>query len=304
MTIIHNLLLRPSQMTEAERLAGRFMRAPDHGAFDDDERGLDNGDDDGDDTDQSGDDTDLGDDAEGERREDGSDPSEDDEDAPSNREGRNGYERRIARLTRRLREAEERLRERTGDGDREERREQPRRRDPNAEPQLADYDTYEEYVKDLARYEARNLTREERQREENARSEREFRKRMSEGKKAFSDWDSVVTEDVEITTHMARAIREEDNPAAVIYYLGENPDEADEIAELPPLKQALRIAKIAAKLDTGKSKDTREAKRTSSAPDPIRPVRSNKAGVVEKDYDKMTPAEFMRVRNAELRGKR
>ena len=124
-------------------------------------------------------------------------------------------------------------------------------------------------------------------------------------KKAYKDWDDVVTDDVQISTAMQSAIKESDIPADILYYLGENPDEAERILELPAGKQALAIGKIEAKLeksDSNKSGGDRNANRQQSrAPDPIKPTSGN-GGKLKKTYEEMSYGEFAAARARETRG--
>jgi hypothetical protein len=77
---------------------------------------------------------------------------------------------------------------------------------------------------------------------------------------------------------MAETIKASDIGPDLAYWLGSNPKEADRISRLSPLLQAREIGKIEAKLSFDPPK-----KKTTSAPEPIRPVgaRTANPGVID-----------------------
>lgn len=292
----------PFAMSPAERVAGRYMRGPDHpasGGSDDDDSDdldLDGGDDDDQDDDQSGHDTDDGE-SDQEDDEDDSEPSDDDDDGGKRKPSRNGYEKRIAKLTRRAKDAEAELARVRGT-----KREEPKTppKTPEGKPKLADFDNYEDWIEALTDYKADERVKKSKAEESRDREESEFLKRFNAGRKAFKDWDNVVDDDVEITNHMQSAIKSSDFPADIVYYLGKHPQEAEKIADLPAAKQALAIGKIEARIEARKAGD--KGKTTSSAPDPITPTKT-KGKAITRDYDKMSYADFAAQRRREETGK-
>lgn len=90
-------------------------------------------------------------------------------------------------------------------------------------------------------------------------------------------------------TPFIEAVLDADNPAAVLKYLGDNPEEAEELADLTPAQLGRRIAKLEIQIAGAK-------KTTSAAPTPIRPVGGNHAGPSEPDPDK-DPAAWIQARN-------
>ena len=77
---------------------------------------------------------------------------------------------------------------------------------------------------------------------------------------------------------MAETIKASDLGPDLAYWLGSNPKEADRISRLSPLLQAREIGKIEAKITAEPVQ-----KKTSTAPDPIRPVtaRAVNSGVTD-----------------------
>lgn len=305
-------------MSPAERAMGRYMRAPDgHDGGDDtggddcdfeadtvgnDDEGLDNPGDDGfDGEQQDGEDPDG---EEGEQERPG-EPEEGGDDDDGEQPLPKGVQRRIDRLTRRLREAETALR---GRGE-PQRREQPSKarsddQGGDKKPLVTDFDTYEEYIEAIADWKAEQRIQAAEAKRTTESAESAFKQRFAEGRKKFADFDRVVTDDVEITGAMTAAIKETDDPAGVIYFLGKNPDEADRIASLSPAKQTLEIGKIEdriarqAKQRQGAGNET--SRRTSRAPEPIKPVRAGGRGAPAKAIEEIDDVdEFIRRRNKE-----
>ena len=70
-------------------------------------------------------------------------------------------------------------------------------------------------------------------------------------------------------TPLGEAILDSDDPAAVLHYLGNNPDAAADLHGLSAIQVARRIARI--ELDLGKAKEPKQ----SNAPKPITPVKAS-----------------------------
>lgn len=110
---------------------------------------------------------------------------------------------------------------------------------------------------------------------------------------------NAVAEEVPFTdrkgapTPFVEAVLEADNPAALLHYLGQNPDEAAKFAGLSPAQTGRLLAKLEVQME-------REAKaKTSAAPKPLEPVKP--AASQEKDLADMSYAEFVKARKAQLK---
>lgn len=69
-------------------------------------------------------------------------------------------------------------------------------------------------------------------------------------------------------TPLMEAVFESDSPAAVLHYLGKNPDIAADLVDLTPAQLTRRLVRIEAEMhEAGKTK-------TSSAPKPLQPVKA------------------------------
>lgn len=117
-----------------------------------------------------------------------------------------------------------------------------------------------------------------------------------EGRSKFKDFDSslgtVIEEAGELIhpngrpTAIGAAILESDTPAALIDFLGKNPDLASELEGLTPTQLGRRIERIEAQMKAA------VAKPVSKASEPISPIKGG-AGNVVKSLDKMSMDEYM-----------
>jgi flagellar motor protein MotB len=90
----------------------------------------------------------------------------------------------------------------------------------------------------------------------------------------------------EVSKDFLEVVTDMDEGHKVLNYLGANPDEADAILSLPPLKQARALAKLEASISKPAS-----APPVSKAPPPISPVGSKAAPVVPDSF--ATTADYI-----------
>lgn len=91
-------------------------------------------------------------------------------------------------------------------------------------------------------------------------------------------------------TPLMKVAMEAEDPAALLYHLGKNPDVAAELVDLPPTQLARRLDRI--------ERDIAQAgKKVSSAPRPLTPVRAQ--GSATKDPSQMSDAEWRAYRLAQ-----
>lgn len=223
-----------------------------------------------------------------------------------------GFQKRIRELTREYREAERRAAEaekRAAFLDGQLQARQPAKTSDAAsstEPSALkpeDFASYDDYI--IAKAEARieqrrkqeedRRTQEQRKRDNDADAERirgAIRKAVDQARDQYPDFDDVVSgADVTVTEPMARYLAESEKTAGLMYWLGQNDEEARRISALPPYKQARELARIEfTKLDA-------TPKRTvSAAPTPAKTVAAQGGGV--KDPSKMSYSEFKAWRDA------
>lgn len=141
--------------------------------------------------------------------------------------------------------------------------------------------------------------RQEQERKAIANAQEEVRQRhqarVDAALERYPDFHEVAeSPSVKVSIPMAHAILHSDMGADVQYYLGANPDEAARIVKLAPPLQLVELGKIEAKL-TVKAEATppkRPEPQLSSAPPPIRPLKSGEGSPVVKDPGTMTMDEY------------
>ena len=200
-----------------------------------------------------------------------------------------------------------------------ERGEQPRN-DPPAKPaesgepkreQFADYESFIEaraewraeqaVEKKLAKKEEEAKTRTAT--EQQLKQAEEFKKRTKDSAKDLEDFDEVMAEatdspDKPVSRLFADPINECENPAAVLYHLAKNPEEAERIASMGAAKQAREIWALEQKLKAGPP-----PKKPSSAPAPITPV-GGKGNATDDEPDPGNTKAWIAWRNRQVAKKR
>ncbi|WP_337053998.1 hypothetical protein [Pseudoxanthomonas sp. USHLN014] len=135
-------------------------------------------------------------------------------------------------------------------------------------------------------------------------AERERQRKFQESAVAFvesnPDFHEVISNPLlPISVEMAEVISEADNPAAVAYYLGKNPQEAQRIAEMSPAGIGRAIGRIEASLSTPAPEAPRQPtpKTVTKAPPPVTTLSGSPA--VVKSLDDMSMAEYDAARRKE-----
>ena len=127
-----------------------------------------------------------------------------------------------------------------------------------------------------------------------------YQDRVEKVRDKYDDYDDVVKNpSLRITDEMAEVIKASDLGPDLAYHLGSNPKEAARIAGLHPLHQARELGKIEASLIANPP-----AKKTTSAPDPITPVRRGSTNPAYDPTDprsvKMDPKDWIKARNEQV----
>lgn len=120
----------------------------------------------------------------------------------------------------------------------------------------------------------------------------------SKGKDAYPDFDDSLKSYANLgglTPAFIEATMEAGDAHVILQTLAQDMDEASRIMALSPTRQAVALAKVAAKLQA--------APKTSSAPPPIKPLNGGGASV-EKDPEKMPMKEWLAWREKGLKEKR
>ena len=146
-------------------------------------------------------------------------------------------------------------------------------------PPVDQFESPEAYAEALAEKKAQELIAKREAAKVQAEIDEAFQERLEEAKEKYADFDQVAyNPNLPITDAMAETIRASEIGPELAYHLGSNPKEAERIAKLSPFLQAKEIGRIEAKLAAEPP-----VKKTTSAPDPIRPVtaRVTNSGVTD-----------------------
>lgn len=177
------------------------------------------------------------------------------------------------------------------------------------EPQRDQFESYEAYIEARADWRADQKVKEALDADRKASQAREQQGRQSQGMEQVAqswtkretefqatakDYLDVVTpfveEDLGSFSQPARAaIVESDIGPQVLYHLAQNPDEAERIAALSPVRQVAELGKIEVSLS--KAAETPAPAKVSKAPAPITPVKSGRS-TVQGFNDNMSDAEY------------
>ena len=156
---------------------------------------------------------------------------------------------------------------------------QAKARVPAELPPADQFDTPEAYAEALAEKRAQELLQQREAAKRQAEIMEAYHDKEEEVRGKYDDFDQVAyNPQLPITDVMAETIRASEIGPELAYHLGSNPKEADRISHLSPIMQAREIGKIEAKLGIEPPQ-----KKTTSAPEPIRPVsaRTVNSGVID-----------------------
>jgi len=146
-------------------------------------------------------------------------------------------------------------------------------------PPAEQFESPEAYAEALALRKAEELIAQREQAKQQAALLESYHEREEEARNKYEDFEQVAyNPQLRITEVMAQTIQASDVGPDVAYYLGANPKEADRISRLSPYLQAKEIGRIEAKIAAEPP-----AKKTTSAPAPIKPVTARASGAPAYD---------------------
>ena len=140
-------------------------------------------------------------------------------------------------------------------------------------PAPDDFENAQAYAEALAEQKAQQLLAQREAAKQQAALLESYKDREEEARERYDDFEQVAyNPNLPVTNDMAQAIQASNIGPEVIYHLGSNPKEAQRIANLPPILQAMEIGRIEAKLVADPP-----TKRTSTAPAPLAPVTATRS---------------------------
>ncbi len=191
---------------------------------------------------------------------DGESNDKDQEDENSRSKKLSRKERRIQRLAnenKKLREELENLKKNSNEP---------------GEPNIDDYESYDDYLKAIKESESKKDSVD--YDFEKVEAQQEL---LANGKDSYDNFEELVcAEDLALTQDILDNILEMDYPEDVAYYLATHKDETRKIAEMPQKKMIKSLIEIEVKIEKSQKKSTSKAKVTN-APDPIKPVNGSAA---------------------------
>jgi hypothetical protein len=172
------------------------------------------------------------------------------------------------------------------------------------EPTRDQFETYEQYDRALARWEAKQVFRQEQetQRYQQAQHfEQQFEREVNNAwmeqrahaASRYADFDNVVDAiGTQVTETMATGIKMAEDGADIAYYLGKHPREVERIRDMAPAQQLIEIGKLSAK--------ARPQASASNAPRPVDRVKP-KSAPVNALSDKAPVDAWMKARQKQVR---
>jgi hypothetical protein len=134
-----------------------------------------------------------------------------------------------------------------------------------------------------------------------------FDERVAQFAKTVEDYSDVVTDSTPVSEGMADFLLDSDEAGAVMYYLGNNPDEARKLYHLSPAKAGRELTKLEDRLVAERKKAA--AKPVSNAPPPAPRIEAaGEAGLrvdpTSAESDALSDTEWLRKREKQLQSRR
>jgi hypothetical protein len=180
------------------------------------------------------------------------------------------------------------------------------------EPKLDDFDTFEQYTRALARWEARQLIESERKAEadrtEKKRVEstiQNWNQRVAEFSSKYEDYGDLVDSLPPLPNVLQRAVIESEAGPELAYHLAK-PENHEQLERLISASDdAMKMARIIGRIEAQlvKPPEPKKEASVSKAPDPIKPV-GGKSLAAEKSPDEMTYQEFKSWREKQIKQRR
>jgi hypothetical protein len=160
-------------------------------------------------------------------------------------------------------------------------------------PPVDGYEDAQAYAEAMAEYKAEQLLAQRDAAKQQAAILEAYQAKEEEARDKYDDFEQVAyNPQLSVTEVMAQTIQASDMGPDIIYYLGQNPKEADRIAKLPPILQAKELGRVEARLA-----DNPPVKVTSKAPAPISPVTARSTG--SPSYDTTDPRSIKSMSTSE-----
>lgn len=190
------------------------------------------------------------------------------------------------------------------------------------EPKQEDFDDYDDYVDAKIDHKLKSNEPAESKQNEGGNQDQlseyvvsKIGDVLADGKAKYEDFEGKVTnDDLQISSSVLEVAVEADDPAEVLYYLANNPDEAkrlSQITDIDTLAQEFEVLEetvagsqevIETKADNVTPEPKQPRQKTSRAPQPITPVSGKETA--EKSLEEMPYEEYAAMRRKQERARR
>lgn len=172
----------------------------------------------------------------------------------------------------------------------------------DAEPKADDFASYEDYVRALAKHEAKQLVRAERESARKAEqaqaTQTAWQQREAEFAKTAPDYVEVVgTSEVTLPQHVLEAVAESELGPQLAYHLAKNPDVAEKLRGMSERAAMREIGRLEASITSAPAPAPAAppAARPTNAPPPVKPVAGPGASAAV-DVAKMSMDDYVKHR--------
>jgi len=248
----------------------------------------------------------------------GSESDDDDTQSKEEKPKRNGFSKRISKLTNKISEKERELEYWKNEALKSRKTDEPQApketqlAQVDGKPKADDYETAEAYYEALADWKVEQKLKEKESKQKEIQVKSEFEKQITAHRdrvRAFADahddFDDLMEQvnDVPVSLTVSEVILASENGPELMYELAKNKEEFARICALPSIAAARELGKIEARIAKQiPSKQDIEPK-TTKAPAPIAPVGRKTSGAARKsifDPD-LSQAEYERLRQEQTR---
>ena len=242
--------------------------------------------------------------------EDDLDIEEEDDAEEEQKPKKNGFKKRIDKLTKRNSEYEARIAQleaeirgrNSNNGEQEVPTNSNEKIEELKEPKIEDFEQYNDYIKALAKYELNEEKKAIRLKEQNEAIQKEAEKitqnwveKVKDAKAFYGEdkWNSLSKVDLPLSVEMRAELMQSEIGPHILFYLFHNQEETKKIYNMTPAQQIRELAKLEIKVANKlpEVKQKKEEVKTSKAPAPVKPIESKTEGKVSKDPSKMTYQE-------------
>lgn len=174
-------------------------------------------------------------------------------------------------------------------------------------PKPEEFETWDDYYKASAKYEARQefaslkqadetRAREESLKTEFADKQKQYAVKADEFKGKTPDFDEVINSyDGPLTPNMQQVLLDSDLGPQIAYYVAQNPEEGEAMAKMGVVQLSKYVGRLEAKLESSPTSDPKPAPKTTKAPPPISPVGKSSTASTVDPYNSPTSQEDWKV---------